>query len=138
MFRLYKKIEKIWLFENIRSNMCSIPNWENLSFCGSRHPSKHGILDEFDGSAVYLVLWGLFCQRYPIPEGSIRKGDTVVEPSTFEKQDKEFRVYVGQKWWPLDDVAFIQDGMVVTFKTLCGVSEKTFIFSEMQWNLKFN
>jgi len=112
-----------------------VPNFNGLSFLGVRCPTRHSVLDDIDGSSEYLVVWGPYCQCYDIPSGSLRTHDTVVEPGTFVKGG-DFRVYVDQKWWPVEDITFWEGGMTVTYKSP-NVSQRKFKFSEMKWDLSF-
>ncbi len=114
----------------------NIPDFNNLPFSGIQMPEKHSIYDECDGSSTYLVAWPpFFFQEYPIPNGSFRLGDEVVEPTSFHK-GKGFKVLVDQKWWPVEDVTFLEGGMTVTYKSHT-LLQRTFMFSAMKWDLSY-
>jgi hypothetical protein len=120
-------------------NCAQVPDWANLAFLSVSKPISHTVNEGWKGApSRYLVVWGCHSLEFDIPNGSIRKGNTVVEPSTFTRMEEGvFRVYINHKWFTVNDITFVPGGMEVTFQNQCSVSKRTFLFSEMQWNLKW-
>jgi hypothetical protein len=118
-------------------NCAQVPDWANLALLGIKHPSSYSIEDDFFGDPSNLIVfWGeLFTQCFKIPNGTLRSGEIVVEPTSFQKGGA-FQVLVDQKWWSVEDVTFLEGGMSVTYKSP-NRSQRTFMFSAMKWDLSF-
>ena len=103
----------------------------DFTYCGTPYRGNF-----IENDVELVALFGeTLCQTYSIPEGAIRCGTEVVAPATFNP-GKNYQVLINQKWWPVHDVTLIDEGMIVTYNS-SNVSQKTFMFSGMLWNLMF-